>query len=174
MERTREVFGDYVSIYNFRQSIEDNATVPLYYENRIPEVELTNANLNAQIADYNAGATNAEALFAQLVDFARHLNKEERRGIREQLDDEQLTIFDILTRPSPKLTKQEREQVKRLARELLDTLKAERLVLEWRSRQQTRTAVFVAIQEVLENLPQKYSDDEYSIKCEAVYQHVYD
>ena len=50
-ERTREVFGDYVSIYNFRQSIEDNATVPLYYENRIPEVELTNAHLNVQIAD---------------------------------------------------------------------------------------------------------------------------
>lgn len=40
-ERTREVFGDYVSIYNFRQSIEDKATVPLYYENRIPEVQLT-------------------------------------------------------------------------------------------------------------------------------------
>ncbi|CAG0936694.1 Type I restriction enzyme EcoR124II R protein [Thermoflexales bacterium] len=50
-ERTREVFGDYVSIYNFRQSIEDHATVPLYYENRIPEVELTNVNLNVQITD---------------------------------------------------------------------------------------------------------------------------
>jgi hypothetical protein len=81
------------------------------------------------IADYNAGATNTEALFAQLVDFAKQLNEEERRGIREQLDNEQLAIFDILTRPSPKLTNQEREQVKRLARELLDTLKAERLVL---------------------------------------------
>ena len=67
--------------------------------------------------------------FARLVDFAKQLNEEERRGIREQLDDEQLAIFDILTRPSLKLTKQEREQVKRLARELLDTLKAERLVL---------------------------------------------
>ena len=126
------------------------------------------------IADYNAGATNAEALFAQLVDFAQRLNEEERRGIREQLDDEQLAILDILTRPSPPLTKAEREQVKRLARELLDTLKAERLVLEWRSRQQTRAAVLVAIQEVLENLPQKYSDDDYRVKCEAVYQHVYD
>jgi type I restriction enzyme R subunit len=116
----------------------------------------------------------ADALFAQLVNFAQRLNEEERRGIREQLDDEQLAIFDILTRPSPKLTKKEREHVKRLARELLDTLKAERLVLEWRSRQQTRAAVFVAIQEVLENLPQKYSDDDYRVKCEAVYQHVYD
>jgi type I restriction enzyme R subunit len=34
--------------------------------------------------------------------------------------------------------------------------------------------VLVAIQEVLENLPQKYSDEEYNVKCEAVYQHVYD
>jgi type I restriction enzyme R subunit len=87
-----------------------------------------------------------------------------------------LAIFDILTRPSPslRLTKAEREQVKRLARELLDTLKAERLVLEWRSRQQTRAAVFVTIQEVPENLPQKYSDEDYRVKCETVYQHVYD
>src|SRR6185295_17442202 len=45
-ERTREVFGDYVSVYNFRQSIQDGATVPLYYENRIPELLLTNENLN--------------------------------------------------------------------------------------------------------------------------------
>ncbi len=126
------------------------------------------------IADYNAGATNAEAVFAQLVDFAKQLNEEERRGIREQLDEEQLAILDILTRPSPPLTKAEREQVKRLAQQLLDTLKAERLVLEWRSRQQTRAAVLVAIQEVLENLPQKYSDDDYNMKCDAVYQHVYD
>jgi type I restriction enzyme R subunit len=45
-ERTREVFGDYVSIYNFRQSVEDGATVPLYYENRIPELQLSNEQLN--------------------------------------------------------------------------------------------------------------------------------
>ena len=41
-EKTREVFGDYVSIYNFQQSMDDGATVPLYYENRIPELQLTN------------------------------------------------------------------------------------------------------------------------------------
>jgi type I restriction enzyme, R subunit len=40
-ERTKQVFGDYVSIYNFAQSVDDNATVPLYYENRIPELQLT-------------------------------------------------------------------------------------------------------------------------------------
>ena len=49
-ERTKEVFGDYVSIYNFKQSIEDGNTVPLYYENRIPELQLTNENLNEDMA----------------------------------------------------------------------------------------------------------------------------
>ena len=39
-ERTREVFGDYVSIYDFQQSVEDGATVPLFYENRTPELRL--------------------------------------------------------------------------------------------------------------------------------------
>ena len=48
-EKTREVFGDYVSIYNFKQSIDDRATVPLYYENRIPELQLTNESLNEDI-----------------------------------------------------------------------------------------------------------------------------
>jgi len=41
-ERTREVFGDYVSIYNFAASTADHATVPLYYENRIPQVAIEN------------------------------------------------------------------------------------------------------------------------------------
>ena len=48
-ERTKEVFGDYVSVYDFRQSVEDRATVPLYYENRIPELELTNKDLNEEM-----------------------------------------------------------------------------------------------------------------------------
>ncbi|HNI35583.1 MAG TPA: type I restriction endonuclease subunit R, partial [Microthrixaceae bacterium] len=43
-QATREQFGDYVSIYNFRDAIEDGATVPLYYENRIPELQLVNEN----------------------------------------------------------------------------------------------------------------------------------
>jgi len=32
----------------------------------------------------------------------------------------------------------------------------------------------VAIKDVLDNLPEKYSTDDYNVKCEAVYQHVYD
>ena len=48
-ERTKDVFGDYVSIYDFQQSVEDRATVPLFYENRTPELQLVNPDLNDDI-----------------------------------------------------------------------------------------------------------------------------
>lgn len=48
-ERTKDVFGDYVSIYDFQQSVEDGATVPLFYENRTPELELVNPDLNEDL-----------------------------------------------------------------------------------------------------------------------------
>jgi type I restriction enzyme R subunit len=48
-EQTRETFGDYVSIYNFRRAINDGITVPLYYENQTPQVELTNLNIGDDI-----------------------------------------------------------------------------------------------------------------------------
>ncbi len=50
-EETRRVFGDYVSIYNFRDSIADGATVPLYYENRTPELQLTNDDFDDDLED---------------------------------------------------------------------------------------------------------------------------
>jgi type I restriction enzyme R subunit len=50
-ERTRDVFGDYVSIYDFQQSVADGATVPLFYENRTPELQLINPELNDDIYD---------------------------------------------------------------------------------------------------------------------------
>ena len=43
------MFGEYVSIYDFRQSIADGATVPLYYENRVPTVQLDNEHLNEEL-----------------------------------------------------------------------------------------------------------------------------
>jgi len=48
-ELTRQEFGDYVSTYNFRDAIEDGATVPLFYENRIPELQLVNADFAEEL-----------------------------------------------------------------------------------------------------------------------------
>ncbi len=49
-ELTRQQFGDYVDIYNFRDAIEDGSTVPLYYENRIPELQLVNEDFSDELA----------------------------------------------------------------------------------------------------------------------------
>ena len=48
---TNAWFGDYVSEYNFAESIKDNATVPLYYVNRVPEVELQNDYFDSDFID---------------------------------------------------------------------------------------------------------------------------
>jgi type I restriction enzyme, R subunit len=46
--KTNAWFGDYVSEYNFQQAMEDGATVPLYYEKRVPEVLIQNEDLSEE------------------------------------------------------------------------------------------------------------------------------
>lgn len=48
--KTNAWFGDYVSEYNFQQSVEDGATVPLFYEKRVPEVLIQNDDLSEEFA----------------------------------------------------------------------------------------------------------------------------
>jgi type I restriction enzyme R subunit len=126
------------------------------------------------IDEYNAESLNVEQFFKQLMDFAKSLTEEDQRGIAEQLDDEELALFDLLTKPKMELTGRERAEVKKVARELLSTLKREKFVLDWRKRQQTRAAVRVCIGKSLDRLPPVYSPDVYDRKCDVVYQHVFD
>jgi len=46
--KTSAWFGDYVSEYNFQQAMDDQATVPLYYEKRVPEVLIQNEDLGEE------------------------------------------------------------------------------------------------------------------------------
>ena len=39
-KNTRAVFGDYISVYDIQRSVEDKATVPIYYESRLAKLEL--------------------------------------------------------------------------------------------------------------------------------------
>jgi type I restriction enzyme R subunit len=126
------------------------------------------------IDEYNAGSLNVETFFARLVEFTKALNEEERRALAENLDEEQLAIYDLLMRPGPELTEPEQAQVKKVARSLLELLKREKFVLDWRKEQRTRAAVQVAVQEVLDELPEKYDADLYREKCEVVYLHIFD
>lgn len=127
------------------------------------------------IDEYNSSAINIELFFSRLVNFAQTLNEEEKRGIAESLSEEELAIFDILTKPEMTLSKAEKGQVKKAAQELLKTLRTEKLVLDWRKRQQTRAQVFLAIEDAFnKGLPEKYSTPIFNEKCRLVYEHVYD
>ncbi|WP_449416096.1 type I restriction endonuclease subunit R [Phormidium nigroviride] len=126
------------------------------------------------IDEYNAGSRNIETFFTDLVELAKQLNIEDRRAISENLAEEELAIFDLLTKPDITLTEKEKLEIKKVAKELLSTLKQEKLVLDWRRRQQTKAAVKVAIEEALDRLPESYSTEAYQRKCKEVYQHVYE
>lgn len=126
------------------------------------------------IAEYNASSLNQDELFRQLMMFSRELQDEEKRSIRENLTEEELTIFDLLTRPNMHLSKNEEDQVKWVARDLLETLKREKLVLDWRKRQQTRATVLSCIKDILDHLPEKYDKNVYEQKCDTVFQYVFD
>ena len=73
--KTNAWFGDYVSEYNFQQSVEDGATVPLFYEKRVPEVLIQNDQLNEEfvaiLEDENlddAAQQKLEKRFAQEIE----------------------------------------------------------------------------------------------------------
>ena len=127
------------------------------------------------IAAYNAGSLNPEEFFRQLVTFAQSLNEEEKRGVSEQLTEEELALFDLLMKPPIEMSDADREKVKATAKELLVTLKNNKLVLDWRKRQQARAAVRVAIDKLLDDhLPRAYTPELFKQKSTAVFQHVYD
>lgn len=126
------------------------------------------------IDEYNAGSLNIDEFFKQLVKFAQDLNNEDKRSIAENLTEEELAIFDLLTKPQMKLTKKEELEVKKVAKDLLETLKKEKLVIEWRKKQQAKAAVKVTIQDILEDLPACYTAEIYQQKVNVVYEHVYE
>jgi type I restriction enzyme, R subunit len=124
---------------------------------------------------YNSGSKNIEELFQELIDFAHNLNLEERRAMREELTEEELAVFDILTKPEPKLTKKEEAEVKKVVRELLEKLKREKLVLDWTKTQQRKAVVKDFIEEFFDsNLPDKFDRKIFQTKCDMTFMHVYD
>ena len=133
------------------------------------------------IDEYNQGSRNAEDLLQQLMELAGQLQDEEERHVREQLSEEELAVFDLIMRPARNLSEDESEQVKRVARQMLNTLHAERLVLDWKKKENARAAVKVTILDALwgtaqyEGLPQSnFTDADCDSKADTIYDHVFD
>lgn len=127
------------------------------------------------IDGYNSDSQNIEAFFKALMKLAEDLTEEERETTREGLTEEEKAVFDILTKPEPELSEKERAQVKAIARELLERLKKDNLVLDWRNKPQTKGAVRQSIEIVLDGgLPNAYDESIFNTKCDALYRHVFE
>ena len=126
------------------------------------------------IESYNTGSRNIEELFEELLKLSRSLSEEQQRHVRENMSEEELVIFDILTRPAPELSPEERAEVKKVARELLAKIK-ELIVINWRQKSMARSQLKLSIEDVLDKgLPRVYSPELYKQKCTVVFQHFYE
>lgn len=144
-------------------------------------IRLNRSRMNYQekfeqmIAEYNAGTIGVANYFEKLFDFVNDLNEEDQRASTEDLSEEELAVFDLLTQRVSHLTTPERNEVKDAVKEMLETLKREKLGLDWRKHAQARAQVRLTVENILDDeLPQPYTPELFNQKSEAVYQHIYD
>ena len=118
-----------------------------------------------------------EQTFEALLKLVQQLDDEENRAVREGLDEESLAIFDLLKKPD--LNPTEIKRIKKVAVDLLNTLKEEKLrVDQWRDKETTRDAVHVTIRDFLwsddTGLPvDLYTEDDVAQKAKDVFSHVF-
>ncbi len=131
------------------------------------------------IAEYNKekDRQTIEAIFEELINFIQTLDKEESRAIREELDEETLAIYDLLTKPD--LTPQEIRKIKNVAKNLLKKLKGKlEKLYQWRDREPMRDEIKVLINDFLwsdkTGLPVEcYSETDVKKKAEEVFSHIF-
>ena len=126
---------------------------------------------------YNAGGSENEDYYEQLLQLIKDLQAEEKRPEAEGLTEEELEIFDLLV-AGKKLTKAEEQKVKLSAKNLfkkLSTEKAELMVVDWYKDEQPRAKVKTAIETSLDaDLPPSYDKETFSVKIELLLTHFID
>jgi type I restriction enzyme R subunit len=66
---TREVFGDYIDVYDMTQAVEDGATRPVYYESRVMKLKLDETTLKLIDKEYDIMAMSADA---DVIECSKH------------------------------------------------------------------------------------------------------
>ncbi len=126
------------------------------------------------VARYNDGSRTIDDIFAELLALCRDLDAEEQRHVREQLNEDELVIFDLLTRPDPELTSTERDTVKQVVRQLHQRLHA-LLAPGWRERVTARAEVQDTVETLLDaELPRAYTPEVFKAKSAQVFRHLID
>ena len=88
--------------------------------------------------------------------------------------EEELAIFDLLTQPEPELTEKEKDEVKKVAKDMLAKLKAEKLVLDWKLKTRTKADVERTIRDFYIRLPGAYTPELKKEKRAKTYAHIYE
>ena len=128
------------------------------------------------IDEYNRGKSYEDTIkaFERLNEFVRDLNFEDKRAMRESIDQDTLAIFDLL-KEGKSLNEKDLKGIKKIAVETLASLKKEKLKVErWRESRMVRSQIKTLIYEKLLYLPEEaYSDAEVGQRAADVYQHIY-
>ncbi|MCF8474598.1 MAG: type I restriction endonuclease subunit R [Emcibacter sp.] len=126
------------------------------------------------IADYNSekDRVTIEKTFEALLKITEDLNEEEKRAVKEGLDEESLALFDLLLKPD--LEKQDIKRIKKVAEGLYKTLQAEiARVQDFFAKEATRDDIKVRIKDYLwddkTGLPECFAPDEVEEKTDAVF-----
>lgn len=126
---------------------------------------------------YNAGGTENEDYYEQLVKLMEELKKESERPTFEGLTEEELELYDLLIR-GKKLTQKEEQQVKLAAKHLYTTITNERsklLVVDWYKDEQPKAKVRHTIEISLnEDLPMCYDKESFNAKTDLLLNHFID
>ena len=131
------------------------------------------------VEGYNSekDSVTIEQTFEALFKFEQELTEEESRAVRENLTGETLVLFDMLKKPE--LSKKEIDRIKKVAKDLLETLKQEKLNIDnWREKEGTRDAVKQRIYDYLYDdttgLPvESYEEEEIQGLTNLLFNHVY-
>ena len=120
---------------------------------------------------YNAGGTENEDYYEQLVKLIEDLQKEQQRPTLEGLTESELEIYDLLIK-GKKLTKAEEQKVKLAAKNLYNKLVQEKnslLVVDWYKDDRTLSVVKSAIQDSLDSdLPESYDKEVFIAKTNLI------
>ena len=126
---------------------------------------------------YNAGGSENEDYYEQLLQLIEDLKAEEKRPEAEGLSEEELEIFDLLT-AGKKLSQAEEQKVKLSAKNLFKKLteeKSELMVVDWYKDEQPRARVKTAIETSLDaDLPVSYDKETFAAKTDLLLTHFID
>lgn len=126
---------------------------------------------------YNAGGSENEDYYEQLVKLIEELKNENQRANTEGLTEEELEIFDLLV-AGKKLSKADEQKVKLSAKNLFKKLtesKKELLVVDWYKDEQPRAKVKTAVEVSLnQDLPDSYDKDSFKSKIDLLMNHFVD